>query len=115
MPMDALCLINTAEQTGDWKTRECAEKLLLVRARGVLRALPPPEPQEQPSRKARNKEADTRQRFQKFLRSDWTELPEKEREGGRSLQHTKTPAGKASKIVGALAVGNLTKAMAQHP
>ena len=45
------------------------------------------------------------QRFQKFLREDCDELLEAEgREGG---------GGKASQIIGALASGNLTKAMAQ--
>ena len=33
--------------------------------------------------------------------------------GGRALPHAETPAGKASKTIGALVSGNLTKAMAQ--
>ena len=53
------------------------------------------------------------QRFQKFLRGDWTELLEKRRRDDAHLPHTETPAGKASKIIGALASGNLTKAVAQ--
>ena len=54
------------------------------------------------------------QRFQKFLQGEWPELLEvEEREGRRSLPQLESPAGKASKIIGALANGNLTKAMAQ--
>ena len=90
-------MINTAQQTGDWETRERVEKLLLLLPRGVLRAPLPPEPQEQPSRRARNEEAYTMQRFPKFLQSDWAELEE-----GRKLPHAETPVGKASKIIGAL-------------
>ena len=61
--MDLLSMINTAQQTGDWTTRERAGKLLLLLPRCVLRAPPPPEPQEQPSRRARNKETYTMQCF----------------------------------------------------
>ena len=54
------------------------------------------------------------QRFQKFLQGEWPELLEaEEREGRRSLSQLESPTGKASKIIGALANGNLTKAMAQ--
>ena len=54
------------------------------------------------------------QRFQKFLQGEWSELLEvQQQEGRRSLPQLESPAGKASKIIGALAGGNLTKAMAQ--
>ena len=54
------------------------------------------------------------QRFQKFLQGEWFELLEvQEREGRRSFPQLESPAGEASKIIGALANGNLTKAMAQ--
>ena len=67
--MDMLSLINKAQQTGDWKTSERAEKLFLLLLGGV-RAPPPPEPQEQPSRHARSKEAYTMQLFPRFPRGE---------------------------------------------
>ena len=76
--MDLLSMINTAQQSGDWTSRERAEKLLLLLPRCVPRAPPPPEPQEQPSRRARNKEAYTLQRFKMFLQGEWPELLEVE-------------------------------------
>ena len=97
--MDLLSMINTAQQTGDWTTRERAEKLLLLLPRCVLRAPPPPQHQEQPSRRARNREAYTMQRFQKFLQGEWSELLEaEEREGRRSLPQLESPAGGASPV-----------------
>ena len=89
-------MLSMAQQTGDWRTRERAEKLLLLLPRRVLRAPPPPE------RRARNKEAYTMHRFQKSLQGKWSELLEaEEREGRRSLPQMETPAEKASKIIGA--------------
>ena len=53
------------------------------------------------------------QRFQSFLRGEWTELFVTElMQGGRTHPHTETPAGKAPNIIEAVC-GNLTKAMAQ--
>ena len=103
--MDLLSMINTAQQTGGWRTWETQ-----MRAPSAASA----RTQEQPSRRARNEEAYTLQCFQKFLRGEWPEmLDAEERESRRSLPQMETAAGKSSKIIGALANGNFTKAMAQ--
>ena len=52
------------------------------------------------------------QRFQKFLQGEWSEMLEAEEwESRRSLPQMETSAGKASKIIGALANGRRPSAL----
>ena len=113
-----LAAIVAAANDGDTKRQERLEKLLLLLPRCVLRAPPPPGPHDQPSVAAHKREAYTMARFQSFLRGEWSMLllPEVARPAKQPWeqeQEEDLTADRASRAIGALKSGNLTKAMTQ--
>ena len=102
--MDLLSMINTAQQTGGWTTQERAEKLLLLLpdacSERLHRQNRKSSPHEEPETRRRTRCSASRRSFKEMVRVAGS--------GGQTQ-----PAGKASKIIGALANGNWTKAVAQ--